>query len=232
MERNKDIQKELTEISPLLAGLNPVNVFTVPEGYFNGFSNECLLLLQVLPALPQTSHPQRVPEGYFDNLAENILSKIKLTDTDLPVFGKVEHPFKVPSAYFETLASVIVQQIQPAKLVRMKSSFFRYAAAAVITGFLGLSLFNQLDKKESIEPAVVSYATNEMPVKEDAIDKALESINDEEIVDYLSTRGQDVNASLVASVMDENNLPASEDYLLDENTLKEFLIENNIRHFN
>ncbi len=232
MERNKNIQKELTEISPLLAGLKPVNVFTVPEGYFNEFSNECLSLLQVLPTLPQTTHPQRVPEGYFDNLAANILSKIKLTDTDLPAFGKVEHPFNVPSGYFETLSSVIVQQVQPAKLVHMKSSFFRYAAAAVITGFLGLSLFNQLDKKESIEPAIVSYATNEMPVKEDAIDKALETINDEEIVDYLSTRGQDVNAALVASVIDDNNLPASEDYLLDENTLKEFLIENNIRHFN
>lgn len=232
MKRNADIQNELTEISPQLAGMEPVNVFSVPEGYFNNFPEECLTLVQVSPALPQTTTPQRVPEGYFDNLASQILSKIRSADTELPAFGKVDHPFTVPAQYFETLPSIILQQVQPARVVQMKSSFFRYAAAAVITGILGLSLFNQLGKENVVEPAVVSYAQNEIPVKEDAIDKALESINDEEIVDYLATRGQDVNAALVASVIDENNLPASEDYLLDENTLKEFLTENNIRHFN
>ncbi len=232
MKRNDIIQKELTEISPVIAAISPVNLFTVPDGYFNSFPGECLTLIQLSPSFGQISNSQQTtPEGYFDNLANDILLKIKYSDSELPIFGKLNHPFKVSSEYFETLSSHLLQRVQPAKVVSMKRNFFRYAAAAVITGILGLSLFNLADNKDTSEPAILSYAQTTI-VKDDAIDKALESIKDEEIVDYLSTRGQDVNTALVASTIDDNNLPSAEDYLLDENTLNEFLTENNIRHFN
>ena len=48
---------------------------------------------------------------------------------------------------------------------------------------------------------------------------------------YLSQNGQDINAALVASSMDneEGSLPDAADYLLDENTLNDFLKENNLK---
>lgn len=231
MKRNEKIQHELTEISLEIAGIDPVNVFTVPEGYFENFAEECAALVQVSPSIDQYSIPQQVPSGYFDHLATEILAKIKSEDAEMPSFGKLKHPFTVPENYFKNVSSEILQKIRPAKVIKMQTHFFRYAAAAVITGILGLSLFNLSDKKDSVEPNIVAYAQNGS-IKEDAIDKALESVKDEEIVSYLSATGQDVNAALVASVIDENNLPSSEDYLLDENTLKEFLNENNIRRYN
>ncbi|MEI2748723.1 MAG: hypothetical protein V9E88_08205 [Ferruginibacter sp.] len=60
---------------------------------------------------------------------------------------------------------------------------------------------------------------------EGSFDKELESITDEDIVNYLSDNGHDVNAALVASVTDEQSLPSEEDYIFDDKTLDNFLDE-------
>jgi hypothetical protein len=42
--------------------------------------------------------------------------------------------------------------------------------------------------------------------------------------------GDDVDAALVASTIDEQNLPEAEEYIYNDNTLNNFLNELNIDH--
>lgn len=121
MELKKDIMDELNTLSPLLAGVPKVNVFTVPEGYFETVSKTVMTCLQdaeiVLP-IPGLQHS--VPAGYFDDLADNILNKIKsqegtedVTNEFSPVLlaAKNKATYQVPAGYFENLAGNILNRI-------------------------------------------------------------------------------------------------------------------------
>src|SRR5664279_4653487 len=81
MKNSQEILNELMAISPLLAGLEKVNVFSVPEGYFN----ELYFRIANYAILNNTSpleninerNIQKIPEGYFDTLSDSILAKVK-----------------------------------------------------------------------------------------------------------------------------------------------------------
>ncbi|RYD72794.1 MAG: hypothetical protein EOP53_21305, partial [Sphingobacteriales bacterium] len=73
MNQPNNILNELRELSPSLAGIPRVNVFKVPQGYFETLPS--LLLLQTGKEAIAAS--PTVPEGYFDNLAGNIMNRIK-----------------------------------------------------------------------------------------------------------------------------------------------------------
>ena len=186
----------------------------------------------------------KVPEGYFDGLADAIMNKIKSEDgtalEEYPAFlASVQHKnvFKVPDGYFDSLAEEIVGKLpkQPAKLIEMKPrpAIFRYAVAAGITGILGLSLFSVFDNKtgkenilQSSSSAITAQASDIL--KNNSFDKTLEALGDDEIVNYLKNDGEDVNAALVASVTDEKGLPEEDAYFMDEKTLDNFLTEQNV----
>ncbi|MGH2646860.1 MAG: hypothetical protein ACRDE8_04800, partial [Ginsengibacter sp.] len=81
MKNSEEILNELMAISPFLAGLEKVNVFGVPEGYFD----ELQFRITNYAILNTTSpvenivkrNLQQVPDRYFDNLSDSILAKIK-----------------------------------------------------------------------------------------------------------------------------------------------------------
>jgi hypothetical protein len=185
----------------------------------------------------------KVPDGYIDGLADAIMNKIKLNDgpvlEEYPAFlAPVQHKnvFKVPGGYFDGLAEDILSKIprQPAKVIELKQRtvIFRYAVAAAITGILGLSLFSLFDNKtvhENIPQSSSSiFAQAAEILKNNSFDKTMESLGDDEIINYLNNDGEDVNAALVASVTDEKTLPEEDAYFIDEKTLDNFLSEQNI----
>lgn len=274
MQRNLTILNELKELGSPLAEIAPVNVFSVPDGYFEAFAPAVLLNIH---RQESNTPAMEVPAGYFDSLAGNIMNRIKAetaVDQDQdPVFmpelkkinvftvpdgyferlanetvSKLDNSetaflpdlkhkpaFEVPQGYFEQLPATILQKVkaeqQPAKVISMgnRPSVFRYAAAAVVTGILGLTLFNAIFKParentSGIETAAV-ISEGKKIAAEGSFDKELESITDEDIVNYLSDNGHDVNAALVASVTDEQSLPSEEDYIFDDKTLDNFLDE-------
>ena len=125
MESRIDILNELKTLSPVLAGIEKLNVFTVPAGYFETLGQDVLLavkeeggsLLNTITG--QTA--MEVPQGYFENLAGNILNKIKEQDTaaaelkDLsPVLHSMQsnNVFTTPQGYFENLAGNILNKIK------------------------------------------------------------------------------------------------------------------------
>lgn len=223
MKSNDAIQNELKELDSFLADVSNRNVFSVPDGYFDVLSRDILLAVQQ-PSM-QFEDKSRIPAGYFDGLAGSIMDKIKAGMADDE--GTVLHKdlkninvYRVPTGYFDTLAAGIINKLQPpAKVVVMqkRSSFFRYAAAAVITGFIGLSVISIFDKKGETDSI---RSNTEIAFN---FDEALSTVTDADIVNYLQKDGQDVNAALVASVSDDKNLPDQVDYLTDENTLDNLL---------
>jgi len=62
----KEIIDELKEIGPSLSKIGNRNPFVVPEGYFEYMELSSL-----------TSGDERLPDGYFDNLSDEILLKVE-----------------------------------------------------------------------------------------------------------------------------------------------------------
>jgi len=119
MEKKNEILNELQSISPLIAAIGKVNVFTVPEGYFNSISDTVMLSLnENFSAVPTLVNKEDVPDGYFENLSTSILDKIKKQEAgELPeIFStiKKENPLRVPENYFETLPGIILNKIKTA----------------------------------------------------------------------------------------------------------------------
>jgi len=141
------------------------------------------------------------------------------------------NPYSVPDGYFDVLAGDILTRLpQPSKVIVMgkRFSFFNYAAAAVITGILGICVISIVDKRQQEEILPVTYPMAN--VKQISFDEALATVSDDDIVAYLQKNGEDVNAALVASTIEDNNLPEQVDYLTDDKTLDNLLNELNIKN--
>ena len=208
-EYRGEVGRETQAISKLVAGIGNKNVYTAPEGYFEGLS--------------LSINGQR---------KSSVLSGAVLETTaisELVAGIGIKNVYSVPLGYFNELAAVISGKINvPAKVVNMKSRFstFRYVAAAVITGLLGLSLFLMLNKNNAVVPSAQTAALMSEAkeiITTNSFDKEFSSVSDAAIVSFLESKGQDVEAALVASLADEKNLPDAADYLLNENTLDEVL---------
>ncbi len=238
MENRIDILNELKELSPVVAAIQKVNVFTVPEGYFVHLSTD--ILVGIEKGLSNTaSSVSDVPTGYFDTLADTILSKIKALDAEdaaveiralSPMLYSIqnENVFVVPKNYFENLSGTVLNKVKPQpKVVTMQrraSVFFKYAVAAVFTGAMALGVLKFAGgDKEIILP---DYVTAGLQVQD--VDQELAKISDDEIIKFLEASGTDVNAAIVANSIDENELPTQEDYLLDEKALDKYLNSINI----
>ncbi len=126
MKISQEILNELKEVSPLLAGFEKVNVFRVPDGYFNNLS-ERLSNFAILNTPNQFDlnkiNIQKVPDGYFDSLSTNILAKIKklypetadeeLQNLSSTIYSlKNENVFEVPNGYFDSLSTNILAKIK------------------------------------------------------------------------------------------------------------------------
>ena len=285
---DNNILNELKELSPVLANVPTVNVFKVPEGYFNNITSQVLLLAHASDRMANGSQNTfKVPENYFDTLADSIMNRIKresalsvedetreisnlvsgIGNTNvytvphgyfdnideqvisllsieeeilssnaskesgalLAVIGN-KNVYTIPAGYFEDVADEVKQKItRPAKVISLyrKISFVKYAAAAVITGILGLSIISVMDKNNNVSGASAQTVTVMSEAKKiiqtNSFDKEMEDISDASIVAFLEDKGQNVEAALVASLADEKNLPEADDYLLNENALDEVL---------
>ncbi|RYD81618.1 MAG: hypothetical protein EOP53_05900 [Sphingobacteriales bacterium] len=137
--------------------------------------------------------------------------------------------FTVPAGYFEGITDIITKQTAPAKVVSMnpRRSIVRYAAAAVVAGIIAMSaifIFNKTDQPALSTENIAAIESAENIIKTNSFDKEMASLNDADIVNFLESKGQDVNAALVASLTeDEKVLPDADAYLFDENTLNQIM---------
>jgi hypothetical protein len=189
-------------LSPTLAGIGNNNVFNVPNHYF----------------------AQSVDQ--IEVHAETAFIAASVAD-----IGKVV-PYTVPSGYFEQLSnSILAKKDITAKVVAMKSRPFawRYAAAAAITAVMAVSVWfifnNNSPQTTGTITAAIQKEANQILVA-NSFDKELSTVSDAAIVEFLESKGQNVEAALVASYTDmapDNKLPDASDYMLNEDALDELL---------
>jgi len=115
--------------------------------------------------------PYKVPAGYFEDLPEQIMLRIRLEDAGSPqeeleiispFLGGLSKkmPFSTPEGYFDTLTPAIRgtenENREPARVVKMfqPRKTFRLAAAAVTIGIIGIAAWLFMH-----EPATNQYAT-------------------------------------------------------------------------
>jgi len=243
MENNPDILNELKDLSPVLAAIEKINVFTVPAGYFEHLVAGIMMGIENESGSGNKANPVSIgtglPDGYFDSLATTILAKVKAMDGDdasaeikalSPMLYSIqnENVYQVPAGYFEEVSEIILQKVKPqAAVIKMKwrsSSFLKYAVAAVFTGVMALGVFKFTGIDQEI--ALPDYVTAGLLVQD--VDSELSKITDDEIVKYLEDGGTDVKTAFVVNSIDKHELPSEEDYLLDEKALDNYLNSINL----
>jgi len=246
-----DILNELRELSPLLSGMEKVNVFSVPSGYFQSLEDSILVACKNKPGIitqAQKRFPSDIPDGYFDQLAGSILSKIKSLQLETAV-GELrslspllysiqgDNVFEAPKGYFDTLATETLQKAQPkkAKVTAMHTRrlFVRYASAAMIIGFVTLGVFRFTDRQSPVTAVVAStldsYIQQGKSMNDQQFNNALDNLSADDIASYLEKNGNESDIAALASNLDDSNLPSQDDYLLDEKALENYLSDNNAK---
>ncbi len=249
MKPSPHILNELEAISPMLASMEKLCVFEVPDKYFDTLDKTILAQVNnpFLSRFTDNEHKSlTVPASYFDNLSTQILNKIKQHENESagielrslsPMLYSIqnENIFTVPDGYFKNLSADVLYKVQPqkAKVVAMpkRTNIFRYAAA-VITGIIGISsllMFNKAEQQpiatKVIEaPAIPAYVQQSYQYKnEHDVSEGISKLSDDEIVKYLQTTGSDADDQALNTSLEEKDLPAQKDYLLDEKALDSYL---------
>ena len=100
-----------------------------------------------------------------------------------------------------------------------------------------MGIVNIVNNNKAADPLITNAntatvsRTQDTPALNRSFEEALENISANEIEQYLRTNGLDVNAALVASSIEEvEKLPEATEYLLDENTLDNYLKEINLKN--
>jgi hypothetical protein len=196
MTNKENILQELNELKSTLANVTKQTVYTVPAGYFDGLIAQVLNRIKALdainaneeisylsPSLDNISRdmPYTVPGGYFEGLAENILKIVRENndhqsaqeelETLSPLLSGLSKkvPYTVPQGYFENLGK---KENKPAaKVISLTHrNWFKYAAAAVVTGFIVLTGFLFFNSPKSVDPVEQPYAWVKKNIKK--VDKA------------------------------------------------------------
>lgn len=246
MKYSAAIYNELKEISPFLAEMERVNVYAVPENYFEVFAEQILRTTNPLYSLPASEpHFSEVPEGYFESLPLNILNKIKSLESNgaeqisemSPMLYSVQNKnvYSVPKGYFENFPSTIIKAVRPqAKVVAMtrRATIWKYARAAVVAGIVAVSALWVINNP-SQNPAVTagtkvniipSYFKDAVQYKnEQQIEDGIAKLDDEDIIKYLETTGNNSDDDFLATSVQDNDLPAEEDYLINDKALDIYL---------
>ena len=253
MEKSTEILNELRDISPSLAEMEKVNVFTVPEGYFIDLDEK--IATTVFLQVDKKENFQKAPEGYFDSLSNKILSRIKEEEEDAvneikslsPAlhYLKQEDVFTVPEGYFDGLSDTILNKVkgQNAKVVSFNSvkKWWKYAAAAVVAGIItitSLQLFKTQDTNNGTGiassstniPAYVQLASHYKTPKQ--IEQGIASLTDDEIAKYLEKNTTILDDETLMKNTDTKELPTPDDYLLDDNALDNYLQKINVESTN
>jgi hypothetical protein len=179
MKQNADISKELRELSDLVADLGKKNVYRVPEGYF-----------ETLPGQILEKVYKNAGTRYNSNSADEEIMAISPLLAGL----KNKQAFSVPDGYFEQLAGAASADITnkshttaPVYSIGRGNRWIRYAAAAIVTGAIGIGAFFFTNRHSAAGDETV--AQNVSP----AASSGLKDISDAVLSDYLADMPENQN---------------------------------------
>jgi hypothetical protein len=213
------ILQELNDLGSSLGSPKPGNPLLVPAGYFDEFSasvTDRISAEKFLSTLPR-SLPFEVPTGYFENLAEGFISSLHAGSYESsreeieaisPLLSSLRNKnvLTVPQGYFESLqmpeSVPALAEKEPAKIISFsKRTWFRYAAAAVLTGIIAATAFFTFNSHK-ISSEGKALASFEKEVKK--IDDVKQT---ESLIDYMNSglnekdiARVDINSKSIADV--------------------------------
>jgi len=229
------------DASGILAGLKDRSTFQVPAGYFDQLPVNLMkrILLEeeaensleeeeILPAILTGLRDLptfRIPAGYFDTLPEQLAVQAIASDNNMGVEEELrrlspfmasmsrEYPGKVPEGYFDLFpweAEPGQWESEPAKVIPISRTLplRKFLAAAVMVGVLmasAISGFHIYDSPSDFLRSGVNLKTKAQ------FNTALARISDQDILDYLKSNTDVSDADLIASEVDEQQLPKIED---------------------
>lgn len=245
MTQRENISQELEALNSPLAGQVPGQTYTVPNGYFEGLAEQVLNRIrameardaaaelgQLSPLLASLSRqmPYSLPEGYFDQLEQRLLHATgrnpgeKAEEETLsisPLLGqlKKENPYAVPAGYFDNLATDVAakEKVTEARVLSLgRTGWFRYAAAAVVTGILflaGFLIWNKGPRETQEGSQVLAKIYKDI--------KPLNETEREDLIDFLNAG---MNGAETAQVNPDNKSKEIQQLLQDlsEEELKDF----------
>jgi len=179
---------ELASLSPLLSNISRQNIYAVPVDYFD------------------TVH-KKLSEIIIDVQRESVQEELENIS---PLLGglKKQTPYTLPGGYFENLqySNARENNIPVAKVISITSrKWFRYAAAALVVGFVATVAFLVLNKPASIDPADKSFSwvqKNMKKVSTDEINEFIELANAGN-PDAVKTNGREEINNLLKDVSDK-----------------------------
>lgn len=232
MTRSNDILQELENISPVVAKLNPMVPYQVPEVYFDTLSSVIMARIAAggqeensLLQVAGKQMPQDVPAGYFENLADNILSKINIQTEQAvaeelqelsPVLAGISktNVYEVPAGYFDGVAATVAAQTTTAtKVVSIFSRklLMRYAAAAVVFTMIAFGISFFMNNKTT----VIDTAHIIPPQTEKQFNNELATLSDDAIISYLEMTSDVKDVEKISESIDQSKLPEETDYMDD-----------------
>ncbi|MDB5207132.1 MAG: hypothetical protein JWR72_2207 [Flavisolibacter sp.] len=214
MSNQKNIQDELNSLESGLT-VNNDQVFSVPEGYFEGFASSLLAkvkasevsaqtelaeLSPLLAGIPKVT-PYSVPFFYFEQNAALIPDFSEDPQLSfLSEIGKAVVPYKIPQGYFDTLPEQIVSKVtQPmAKVVPLFArKWMRMVAAAVVGGILFVGGYQYFNDKPPADLAGNSSDTTQNFVAQNApaIEQEIRKTSTKELDEFIKNVGINVKTA-------------------------------------
>ncbi|MDB5230153.1 MAG: hypothetical protein JWN76_958 [Chitinophagaceae bacterium] len=233
MEQRTEISNELNDISPAVAALSRITPFSVPDDYFNMLADHLMMMIHETEPAFSRETPFSIPAGYFDNLAAEILNKLASPANEVweeleelaPILNTIskENVYTVPPGYFQGFDVTVPGEIKPAKIFQLKpfpkkSKWFRYAAAALITGVIGTTIYVNAGNDES------SATLPNRNIHTAEFQQSLSAVSTSDIANYLSKEGDDLEMAAAATEND-NGIQAVIQTINDKD-IKEYLKEN------
>jgi len=245
------ISNELKEISPLLGNTERQNPFNVPTGYFENFASDLMSRIKaeesksadeelenLSPFLSKLNKktPFSLPDNYFKELAGNAMAGAKAVEfvndelENLPtVLSELKNKsvYEVPQNYFENFSASVLDKVKtqhPAKVISIgkKTNWLRYAAAAVVIGFIATTVVFVVNRKNNAP--TFSYSK----IDEKQLTDSLQNANDDDISNYMQSHSismSDVNNSVASLDGNDND---DDDMLADvsDNELQQYVEQN------
>ena len=225
MTHRANILQELNELGSSLANAGFQDVYRVPGGYFDTLAglvlnrikaleaenvSEELSYLSPLVASVSKKMPYSVPADFFNLREEQIMKIVKNENNGLtaaaelkelsPLLSslKKEMPYSIPAGYFDNVGNTVnAETARPAKVVSMTSQkWFRYAAAAVVIGFVAIGGFFLFGRKDNVDPKTQSA---------EWVKKNLKKVSTDEIDSFVQ-----LTTPIIASVETKDKIEVKE----------------------
>lgn len=209
MRDNIEIQEELNSLSTIVGGIPFVNVYSVPGNYFTQLNAQCKQRISSIDnnQIPAIKHltPFAVPDNYFDVLPHQIINKTSNIN-------------------------------RRATILHFSSIGRKVAAGFVIffiAGLISLYFFNKhADSSMPDNEQMAVFADAKKIIATNSFEEELAKVDAADLEEYLASNGHDINAALIASVENDDEITNEDELLTDDQAIDQLYNKMNLSNNN